>query len=291
VETTLAAYRRLDAWLSRTSQRLGQRRPVLVSCHPVLAGVADPHRWSDVVYYGWDDWLTYPPHAHIHELMARSYDLMAEKEVNVIGVTRAIVERVGSPRGSVVPNGIDAADHGHRAVPPAWFTRMQKPVALYAGALQERVDVEALVRCAKELPDWQIVLVGPLLDPPLFADLQLEPNVHLMPVEPRPVVLEMMARADVCLVPHRRTPMSEAMSPLKLYEYLAAGATVVATDLEPMRGVSDRCVLVDEGAPLAPAILAAAAVPRATSEEVEAFRRDHDWSTRYLDWRRAALGR
>ena len=48
-----------------------------------------------------------------------------------------------------------------------------------------------------------------------------------------------MARAaQVCLVPHRETPMSRAMSPLKLYEYLGAGSPVVATDLPPIRGVS-----------------------------------------------------
>jgi teichuronic acid biosynthesis glycosyltransferase TuaH len=292
VQTSMETYRRLDQWLASASRRLGQERPVLVSCHPVLAAVAEDAHWSDVVYYGWDDWLSYPRHSHVTDLVARSYELMAQRQVNVIGVTRAIVDRIGSPRGSVVPNGISAVDHEPgAAVVPSWFDELVAPVALYVGALQERVDVDAVRRLALDLPEWQVVLVGPLQDPPRFATLADLPNVHVMPPQPRPVVLEMMSRATVCLIPHRRTPMSEAMSPLKLYEYLAAGATVVATDLEPMRGVSERCLLVEEGAALAPAVIAARALPRPTADELADFRSAHDWSHRYQDWRIAALGR
>jgi teichuronic acid biosynthesis glycosyltransferase TuaH len=283
-------YRHLDRWLHDRSRGVGHRDPVLVTCHPVLAAVADPGRWADVVYYGWDDWLSYPRHAHVQDLVAWSFRRMAAAEVNVIGVTRAVVDRVGSPRGTVVPNGIRGEDHHDLPPVPDWFAGLRGPVALYAGALQERVDVEALTRLARELPDWQVVLVGPLTEPARFEEVGRLANVHVHGPEPRPRVLAMMERATVCLVPHRRTEMSEAMSPLKLYEYLASGARVVATDLEPMRGVSESCLLVEPGAPLAPAVLAAAALPPVPREEVARFRRDHDWATRYALWRRAALG-
>jgi teichuronic acid biosynthesis glycosyltransferase TuaH len=65
---------------------------------------------------------------------------------------------------------------------------------------------------------------------------------------------------------------------------------VVATDLPPMRGISDRCLLVEPGQPLAPAIVEAATLPDSTTAELAAFRERHDWSHRYRDWRAAALG-
>ncbi len=256
---------------------------------PVLAAVADQDRWADVVYYGWDDWLSYWRLRHARELMTWSYRQMAERQVRVIGVTEAIVDRIGSPRSAVVPNGISAVDHESPAPPPAWFAELTGPVALYAGTMQERVDVDALVRCAVDLPAWTFVLVGPLQDPLLFAELSRLPNVHIRPSEPRAAVLSMMAAAQVCLVPHRRTPMTEAMSPLKLYEYLASGAVVVATDLPPLRGVSERVLLVEPGAAWAPAVLAAARVPAASAGELASIRAEHDWSERYRTWRDAAL--
>jgi teichuronic acid biosynthesis glycosyltransferase TuaH len=286
----LRAYARLDHWLQKRAIAPGSEAPILVSCHPVLAAVADRSAWADVVYYGWDDWLTFPPFQPAHELLSRSYAQMAERDVNVIGVTQAIVDRIGARRGSVVPNGISAADYDRLGPLPSWFAELSRPIALYAGSLEERVDVAAVEQCARDLPGWTVVLVGHLATPSLFTRLAGCPNVLVRGREPRSSVLTMMSASDVCLIPHRRTPMSVAMSPLKLYEYLGAGAPVVATDLPPMRGVSDRCVLVELGSPLAPAVLTAAALPAASAGEVAAFRRENDWSRRYRCWRAAALG-
>ena len=86
----------------------------------------------------------------------------------------------------------------------------------------------------------------------------------------------MMAAADVGLVPHLETPMTVTMSPLKLYEYLAAGTPVVASDLPPMRGISDRCLLVPPGDDFASAILRAAAMPPAQRADLRGWRRAHD---------------
>ena len=288
--TTARAYARLDEWLLRRSRAAGMDDPVLVTCHPVLAGVADRDSWADVVYYAWDDWLSYPPFEPARELIAWSYAQAAAHDVHVIGVTEAIVDRVGAPRATVVPNGISATDFEQLGDVPHWFTDLDRPLALYAGSLEERVDVEALEACARDLPDWTFVLVGHFATPDLFAELGRLPNVALRGREPRPAVLAMMESADVCLVPHRRTPMTVAMSPLKLYEYLGSGAAVVATDLPPMRGISERCLLVEPGEALAPAVLEAAALPPAAPEEVARFRREHDWAGRYRDWRAAALG-
>lgn len=288
--STFRAYERLDRWLARSVHDLTQAAPVLVSCHPVLAAVADRSRWADVVYYGWDDWLAFPPFQSARDLLKKSYLEMAANDVNVIGVTQAIVDRIGALRGTVVPNGISAADYDRLGSIPQWFTQLDRPLALYAGALEERVDVAAIDQLARDLPGWTIVLVGYMHQPSLFARLADRPNVIIRSHEPRQSVLAMMATADVCLIPHRRTAMSVAMSPLKLYEYLGAGAVVVATDLPPMRGVSSRCLLVEPGAPLAERVEAAAAVPAASTEEVAAFRREHDWSRRYRTWRSAAFG-
>ena len=168
-----------------------------------------------------------------------------QRDVNVIGVTQAIVDRIGARRGSVVPNGISAGDYERLGPLPSWFAELSRPIALYAGSLEDRVDVAAVEQCARDLPDWTVVLVGHLTAPSLFTLLAARPNVVVRGREPRSSVLAMMSASDVCLIPHRRTPMCPwQWSPLKLYEYLGAGAPVCATDLPPMRGVSDRCMLV-----------------------------------------------
>lgn len=275
--------RRLDRHLQR---RVDPAATVLVTSHPVLAAVADRDVWRDVAFYAWDDFRGVPDSA---PLVRWAYGEIVARDVNVVAVTRAIVEIIGARRSSVVPNGIVAADFEQDADVPTWFAALDGPVALYAGSLQRRIDVPALERLADDLPpEWTVVLVGPMQEPECFTGLAARGNVLIRAAEARPQVLAMMAAADVCLVPH--IPETEGMSPLKVYEYLGAGAPVVATDLEPMRGLSRHCHLVAPEAALAPEVLAAAAQPRATEDETLTFRTDHDWDRRYLDWRAATLG-
>lgn len=284
-----ASYRRLDRWLVQRSRRIGNGPTVLVTCHPVHAAVSDRGFWSDVVYYAWDDWLNYPPFESVRGVLSWSYEQIAARDVKVIGVSDAIVNRVGARRSTVVPNAVSAEDFNALPLPPEWFRAIHGAVALYAGSLERRVDVAGLALAARQLPDWTFVLVGYLSEPRWFERLASLPNVVLRGLEPRSSVLSMMAHAQVCLVPHLRTPMSEGMSPLKLYEYLAAGAAVVATDLPPMRGLSERCLLVPPGEAYRPAILRAADLGRADEAELARWRKANDWDVRYVSWRSASL--
>jgi hypothetical protein len=71
------------------------------------------------------------------------------------------------------------------------------------------------------------------------------------------------------------------MSPLKLYEYLAGGLPVAATDLEPMREIDPRVLLVGEGGDFAGAVRGALALGRAEERERESFVRANSWRSRH----------
>jgi glycosyltransferase involved in cell wall biosynthesis len=94
------------------------------------------------------------------------------------------------------------------------------------------VDVELLMHCAKGLPDATFVLVGPVKRHRVkVAPLEDLSNVHLLPPCPHSEVPAIVAALDVCLIPYRMTAYTKGLSPIKLYEYLALGKPVVATDL------------------------------------------------------------
>jgi glycosyltransferase involved in cell wall biosynthesis len=283
------AYRTLE----RRLRAQAARGSVLISCHPVLAALADRTGWADVVYYGWDDWRTEEDgiFARAGGAIGRSYAQMAERDVNVITISQTLADRIGARRSTVVPNGVDR--HAFDAIPPVpeWFAAIRGPVALWVGALERRVDTEALAACARELgQEWTIVMVGPVIDPAPLEVLERLDNVVVQGWHPRPQVLAMIDAARVCLLPHVRNAVTEAMSPLKLYEYVAAGTPTVSSDLPPIRGISDRVLLVPPGGPYAPAVLAAAGLPDASDAEVAAFREANDWQVRYVAFKRAALG-
>ena len=126
-----------------------------------------------------------------------------------------------------------------------------------------------------------IILLGPLPEPAYIASLAPIPNVHVHASVGRAELIATLRNVDVCLVAHRRTPLTEAMSPLKLYEYLAAGMPVLSVDLPPVRDISDRVHLVDAVADFADVIDEALASGAASDDDRVAFVRANSWAARH----------
>src|SRR5207253_4163576 len=125
------------------------------------------------------------------------------------------------------------------------------------------------------------------LCPSRLAPRRLVPTVRPPPPAPRPAVVGLVTAADACLLPHLANALPRAMSPLKLYEYLAGGAPVAALDLEPIRDVSPRVVIRED---LGVAIAEALALGRAPEAERRAFAEANSWKSRQEPILRLALG-
>jgi glycosyltransferase involved in cell wall biosynthesis len=120
---------------------------------------------------------------------------------------------------------------------------LDKPLVVYTGKLDTEKGVEVLARAAPMLNDIHIVLVGggPLADgrlQRLVRELN-GTNVTLPGFKSHSEVLVYQRAADVLILPHSMKYLHSAYytSPLKLFEYMAAGAPIVATDLPATKAV------------------------------------------------------
>jgi glycosyltransferase involved in cell wall biosynthesis len=172
---------------------------------------------------------------------------------------------------------------------PDWFTAKPGPRMLYVGGLDSRVDRDQLRAAADAFPDGSLTIVGPLLDPDHFAPLQGLPNVEFRPLLPRSVIPGLMHAADVCLIPHVLNDLTVAMSPMKLFEYLAAGRPVASVDLPPIRAVEGRVVLVAPGADFVPAVRRALEIGPADEAERRVFVERNSWNRRFDELLELAL--
>jgi len=147
---------------------------------------------------------------------------------------------VSAHRIVVIPNGVD----------PAVFTpwvdtsRVRKRyrlgdvcVILFSGHLEEWAGVSLLydlaVRLERDYPDSRILLVGSGESIVRLYERLIQGNLGYMVVHaglrPFEEMPEFTAAADIALCVFPNTPVAHAASPLKLFEYMAAGAAVVAT--------------------------------------------------------------
>lgn len=219
-----------DASLSTTSADL-----VLVEApHPDLIRLAtSSERHGPILYDAIDEWSG--------ALGAGWYDRKAESQLieraDVLVASAALLcadlqERSQRPV-ELLPNAVDPSVFAPSARPDASLRR-GRPTVLYVGALWgEWVDLDLIDRVARDCANAAIHLVGPAGS----RALPRRPNVHVHGAVPRDRIPSMLAAADVAIVPFTPSRLTAAVSPLKVFEYLAMERPVVSTALPDLEGV------------------------------------------------------
>ena len=148
-------------------------------------------------------------------------------------------------------------------------------VAMYIGALWgEWFDWDLLVGVARRYPEAAVVVIGDYRgqcpDP--------QPNLHFLGLKPQTALPGYLAGADVALIPWEVSPITQATSPLKLYEYLATHTPVVAPELNPLRGIPG--VRLAKSTEEFIDIVLEVAEGSFPTAEVEAFIQENNWQAR-----------
>ena len=194
--------------------------------------------------------------------------------------------RPHNPGVEVIPNGTDA-DRLAR-VPEKKGGRF---TVGFVGGFGHWVDFGTVLAAARELPEVCFVLVG-------GGDMQEQvareaggmANVRLTGQVDYDRVLDELAGMDACLIPFKKDGLTDRVSPIKLFEYWAAGRPVVATPIRevvraagPDGGAGEAALFHDPGDPdgLVRAIQRLREEPELGRRLVESGRaelRAHDWS-------------
>jgi len=106
-----------------------------------------------------------------------------------------------------------------------------RPVALFQGVINERLDFELLRYLAAALPEWQFWFCGENVDPPGWSELAKAPNVKDFGfVEPLEIA-RLAKRSTVGLIPYKQGELIARSLPLKAYEYVACGLPVITVPI------------------------------------------------------------
>ena len=169
---------------------------------------------------------------------------MAEERVFVTASSLALLRdthRQGRD-ALLVENGVDCAHFfspGPCPEDPAFRALLKagKPILCYYGALARWLDYEALRALAAD-GRFRLLLIGQKYDDSFERELAGTENVVFLGAKPYAELKDYAARCAVLLVPFRRGELSDAVSPVKLFEYMALGKPIVAGDAAECRRCS-----------------------------------------------------
>lgn len=100
----------------------------------------------------------------------------------------------------------------------------------FCGVIDERMDIELLGQMADLRPEWQFVMIGPVVKI-AEEDLPRRANIHYLGGKSYDDLPKYLASWDVAIMPFAINDATKYISPTKTPEYLAAGLPVISTEI------------------------------------------------------------
>ncbi len=233
---------RFDRWLNRRllvrqlSSWIGAQGelPVAVTTLPIVADLMGSLPVSRWVYYCVDDFSEWP--GLDGAALQKMEEVVVQRAGRIIVVSETLRDKLaGMGRtADLLTHGVDL-DFWQRcgSAPPPALETLERPLVVFWGVIDRRLDVSWLRALAAGMTRGTIVLAGPEADPDpaLFACPRVV-RVGSLPFEQLPGLAH---EASVLIMPYADLPVTRAIQPLKLKEYLATGKPTVVRDLPATR--------------------------------------------------------
>lgn len=135
----------------------------------------------------------------------------------------------------LVPNGFDEKLFDGKPKPvPSDLAGISRPVVGFVGVLFRFLDYDMIYETAAAVPEASFVFVGPVEKGGRAGVERLKTlsNTCFLGRKQKNDIPAYVSNFDVCINPFKVDDVSRAVSPLKVYEYLACGKTVISTPME-----------------------------------------------------------
>lgn len=202
---------------------------------PMMLGWSDHLNPIAVVYDCMDQLSAFkgaPP-----ELSIREAELLSLSDLVFTGGHSLFeAKRESHPAVHAFPSSIDVP-HFAKALnsdaDPADLAGIPGPRIGFIGVIDERLDTALLEQVASLRPDYQFIMIGPVVKIE-ESELPRRDNIHYLGGKSYDELPNYIGRWDAAMMPFAMNESTRYISPTKTPEYLAAGRPVVST---PIRDV------------------------------------------------------
>ncbi len=217
-----AGRRTLTSSIRRHLSELRATRPNLLLANPVAIRYLDGLSDGPLGYLRLDDYAHLPG---VDPKLVQSAEAELFDRADVVFATaRALLPTGISARTAYLPQGVDAQHFASAPIQPP-----KSRVLGFFGLIAPWVDIALVAAVARTNPTWTLELIGPVqCDTALIDGFD---NVRLLPAVPYAELPTAIAGWAAAWIPFVRSQLTEAVNPLKLREYLAAGLPTASTPL------------------------------------------------------------
>lgn len=276
-------------WLvTRAMKRLHFRRPIVWIYLLRLAGIVGKLSEKAAVYDCIEDEEFFADAKRTKRTIRQLEDALCRQVDAVFVLNQQLYEtkRHLNPVTIIAPAGVNVGHFGKAVLPdtpiPEDLQSLPRPIIGYFGQADPwKIDVDLLVHVARSRPNWSVVLVGHSYGIATDHRIQGLRNLLVLGTKPYTDIPGYLKAFDVCMLPLLLTDGTRNGTPLKLFEYLAAGKPIVSTDIPAAHLFPDLVHVSASHADFVPQVEAACA---ATSSDLVEQRlsaaRENSWEKR-----------
>lgn len=230
-------------WLNsvhRAARSARITKPILWVCRPEM-GFAVGHLGECLsIYHVVDEYSGYTglDQDAMTRIKMDESDVLDRVGLTIAASPQLVLAKSGSGRDTVLlENGVEPTEYSaarQADEEPSDIETIPHPRIGYCGLIGKRLNLDLLTELARSRPDWSIVMIGKL-DSRECSDqidelFELE-NVHFLGEKSPTAVAQYICSLDIGLLPYAINRETQHISPIKMYEYWAAGIQVVATEI------------------------------------------------------------
>lgn len=190
-------------------------------------------RLGKSVFDAWDNFILFPENKGIYEVMKNAYQTYADSCDAWI---------TNSPKNSeyyaanykpkvchLIKNGVDVESFSIKYPKQADLEAISSPIIGFGGKITHLFNYEVFNYTTKTQPDKNFVIVGQILDKEVFNKIEMRKNVHYLGDKNYGIYKSYVTNFDVGIIPYVSDHLEHGADSIKMYEYLAAGLSVVGT--------------------------------------------------------------
>lgn len=230
--------------LLRSMRALDMSDPIVWYSLPGMIDMIDDPPARLRIYHAIDEYTSYSNHtdASRRALAQREQALMAAVDaVVVVSQTLYDTKSPYNPHTYLVPNAVNYTSYqaalADPELPPE-LAAIPEPRVGYIGLIGDKLDYDMLLNLARNNPQWSLVFLGTVRlsqQQHVWQTMVDLPNVYHLPAVSVQRVPYYVKGFQAGLMPNLQNLFAENCSPLKLYDYLAAGIPVASIDMPHAR--------------------------------------------------------